>query len=196
MYLHHSRFVAVLPFQLRVICPKLMVFVLATHVLSLQSFARPISHSGADGLAVPMAHGSATEDSQSQILAFTFEEPLIAIGPTFSKETQAMVDAIQAYQHQTVPDDFHLLEAFLSSYPESAWRVALLTNLGLAYYHFGYFSKAIAAWEGAWQAGRSVSEPRARALVDRAVGELIRMHARLGHADQVAALLKDTEAEE
>jgi hypothetical protein len=61
-----------------------------------------------------------------------------------------------------------------------------------AYYHYGYFSKAIDAWEQAWLAGREVTELRARALVDRAVGELVRMHARLGHAERLASLLEET----
>lgn len=69
--------------------------------------------------------------------------------------------------------------------------VALLTNLGLAYYHYGYFSRAIDAWEQAWAQGRSVTDPAIRPLVDRAVGELIRMHARLGHADRLAALFEE-----
>jgi hypothetical protein len=39
------------------------------------------------------------------------------------------------------------IEAFLYGHPGSGWRVALLTNLGLSYYHYGYFSRAIDAWE-------------------------------------------------
>lgn len=35
--------------------------------------------------------------------------------------------------------------------------MALLTDLGLAYYHYGYFSRAIDAWEQAW--GRAVQSP-------------------------------------
>ena len=65
------------------------------------------------------------------------------------------------------------------------------TNLGLAYYHYGYFSRAIDAWEQAWAQGRSVTDPAVRPLVDRAVGELIRMHARLGHADRLEELFEE-----
>jgi Peptidase C39 family len=38
-----------------------------------------------------------------------------------------------------------------------------------------------------------MKESRAKALVDRAIGELIRMHARIGHADLVEVLLKQVE---
>ncbi len=47
------------------------------------------------------------------------------------------------------------------------------------------------AWENAWQAGRTATDPRAKALTDRAVGELARMHARLGHADELEKLFAD-----
>ena len=36
-----------------------------------------------------------------------------------------------------------------------------------------------------------MTEPHAKALVDRAIGELLRMHARLGHAEQLKALFQD-----
>ena len=120
-----------------------------------------------------------------------FEEPLVATGTTSAKEDEALLRALESYKQRATPDDFTAVNVFLSDYPKSGWRVALLTNLGLSYYHYGYFSKAIYAWEQAWQAGRSITEPQSKALVDRAIGELIRMHARVGHADQVAALFKD-----
>src|SRR5262249_50734567 len=73
----------------------------------------------------------------------------------------------------------------------SAWRVALLTNLGLSYYHYGYFSRALDAWERAWKAGRNTDDVNAQPLEDRAVGELARMHARLGHSERLKALFKE-----
>src|SRR5260370_27823253 len=119
------------------------------------------------------------------------EEPLVATAPTSPAEDHALRAAIQAYQGQASPDDFRVLQVFLAEYPRSGWRVALLTNLGLSYYHYGYFSKAIDAWEQAWRAGRSAAEPSAKALVDRAVGELARMHGRLGHAQELETLFAD-----
>src|ERR1700687_5979284 len=112
-----------------------------------------------------------------------FEEPLVATRTTSHDEDLALSRAIAAYKTQTVPDDFTVFDRFVTQYPQSGLRVALLTNLGLAYYHYGYFSKAIDSWEKAWKAGRSSDGQETKALVDRAVGELARMHARLGHAD-------------
>ena len=108
---------------------------------------------------------------------------------TTPDEDRALAEAIAAYGQPAAPDDLEVFQRFLTRYPQSGWRVALLTNLGLAYYHYGYFSRAIDSWERAWTAGRGATAGEAKALVDRAVGELARMHARLGHADRLTALI-------
>jgi YD repeat-containing protein len=119
------------------------------------------------------------------------EEPFVATAATSAAEDRALHSAIKTYRQQHMPQDLSVFEAFLREYPDSAWRTAVLTNMGLFYYQNGYFSKAINAWEQAWQAGRTATEPQATALADRALGELLRMHARLGHADRLAALFDD-----
>lgn len=134
------------------------------------------------------------ENASSQLarLAATqFEEPLIRTAPTAAEEDAALLKAITTYREQGAADDLRAFDAFLARFPHSGWRIALFTNFGLTYYHYGYFSKAIEAWEQAWQAGQALTEPTAKALTDRAIGELVRMHARLGHADRLAALLQD-----
>ena len=99
-------------------------------------------------------------------------EPLVATGPTGAAENAALAQAVAAYERRRDLDDFSSLTGFLSAYPRSAWRVAVLTNLGISYLHYGYFSRAIEAWEAAWREGKHASDRRARALVDRAAGEL------------------------
>jgi hypothetical protein len=132
-------------------------------------------------------------DEFSRLARTQFPEPLVATRTTSAEEDQALLHAIRAYRQQAVPDDFRSLEAFLAAYPHSGWNAALLTNLGLLSYHYGFFSRAITAWERAWEAGRTLTEPRVKALVDRAIGELVRMHARLGHTEQLDSLLKAIE---
>jgi RHS repeat-associated protein len=124
-------------------------------------------------------------------LSIGFEELFVPTTATSRKEDAALERAILSYRERAKVDDFRALENFLAGYPHSGWRVALLTNLGLSYYRYGYFSKAIDAFERAWREGREATEPKAKALVDRAVGELLKMHARLGHSEQLAALLND-----
>jgi hypothetical protein len=75
--------------------------------------------------------------------ARVFEEPLIATTSTSSEEDSALSKAIAAYKTQAVADDFTVFEHFLAQYPQSGWRVALLTTLGLAYYHYRAVSALI-----------------------------------------------------
>ena len=124
-------------------------------------------------------------------LATGFVEPLVATKPTTQKEDRELRRAVALYQRRSNPDDFRSITTYLSAHPNSGWRAALLTNLGLTYLHYGYFSRAIDAWEEAWRAGRDATDLRAKALVDRAVGELVRLHAQLGHVDRVASLLHE-----
>lgn len=122
-----------------------------------------------------------------------FEEPLVAIGRPSPSETRALADAIRRFRRQAPQADLTAFDDFLRRFPSSPWTVSLLTDLGIAEYDDGYFSAAIASWQRAWEQGRNITDPAGHALVDRAVGELIQMHARLGHAREVAALLADME---
>lgn len=123
-----------------------------------------------------------------QLSATQFAEPLIATAPTGAAEDAALLTAIEHYRHRSNDDDYQALIDFLTSHPASGWQMSLWTNLGLSYYQAGRFSLAIEAWENAWRLGKDFTEPHAKALVDRALGELMRMHARIGHADRLRAL--------
>ena len=130
-------------------------------------------------------------DRLARLGATLFEEPLVATAPTTPKEDADRLEALGRYQDRGRIDDYTALEGFLSAHPSSGWQAALLTNLGLSHYRDGRFSLAIDGWEMAWRAGKDAAEPRAKALADRAVGELMRMHARLGYADRQEALFAE-----
>lgn len=125
------------------------------------------------------------------LTATQFEEPFLPTGPTSPREDAELRQAIERYKARAVEDDFSAMTGYLAALPQSGWRVAVLTNLGLSYYHDGYFSKAIDSWEQAWREGKEAEDRRAKPIIDRAVGELLRMHARLGHADRIESLLKE-----
>jgi RHS repeat-associated protein len=142
--------------------------------------------------ASAQADGSALAPAvTAEIKVAHFAEPIIATAPTTPEEDQALLQALLAYQQRAKPDDVSSLAAFLALYPNSGWAPALLTNLGLSHLHYGYFSKAGDAWREAWATGKSASDPHARALVDRAVGELARLYASLGQNDKLAALFDE-----
>jgi hypothetical protein len=127
------------------------------------------------------------------IEAARFEEPLVPTVPTSAAEDADLLAAIRQYHAAPAVDDLSALEGFVAGHPQSGWRLAVLTNLGLANFHYGYISRAIDAFDRAWREGQPATEPRAKALADRAVGELLRLHAGLAHVDAVAALLAQTE---
>ena len=120
-------------------------------------------------------------------------EPFITTHATTAAEDQAIDDLARELAGRN--DDglagLAPLTRFVDAYPHSGWSASVSLNLGLAYYHAGYFSRAIAAFEGAWHEGRTTTDWKAKPLVDRAVGELAKMHARVGHADELEALFAE-----
>ncbi|WP_321818384.1 MULTISPECIES: RHS repeat-associated core domain-containing protein [unclassified Paraburkholderia] len=116
-----------------------------------------------------------------------FAEPLVATAPTAADEDQSLANAISSSDR----DHASALNTFLAQYPKSGWAASILTNQGLSALHDGHFSIAIAKWKGAWELGRKSNEPQARAVVDRAVGELSRLYVALGQLGAAKALLND-----
>ena len=115
-------------------------------------------------------------------------EPLVRTSPTTTAEDAALASAITAYERRSQSEDFSSLTGFLSGYPQSGWAPAIYANLGLSDLHEGYFSRAIEEWRKAWTLGKDANEPHARALVDRAVGELARLYASFGQFDNLKEL--------
>jgi RHS repeat-associated protein len=118
-------------------------------------------------------------------------EPLVRTAPTSEAEDTALAHAVAAFRNRTSPDDFSALNGFIGAYPRSGWSTAVLTNLGLAYLHAGYFSRAIDALRQAWLDGRDATAPDARALVDRAIGERARLYASFGQFDLLQTLFDE-----
>lgn len=125
------------------------------------------------------------------IQAAHFTEPLLKVTSTTTEEDQALLQSLEAHAHRATPEDASHLTGFLSKYPHSGWAPALWTNLGLSYRHYGYFSRALDAWQKAWNEGKDATDPQAKALVDRAVGELARLYASFGRNEELAALFDD-----
>ncbi|HEX4262949.1 MAG TPA: RHS repeat-associated core domain-containing protein [Verrucomicrobiae bacterium] len=137
-----------------------------------------------------LANPSAEAISSARV----FEEPLVTDGgnPT-PEENTALASALCAYGARTGPDDFSSLTGFLDAHPGSAWNVALLTDLGLEYYNTAHYSLAIEAWKKAWALGQDATGFKAKAIADRAAGELAYMYARLGRMTDLDALLKSVQ---
>ena len=129
------------------------------------------------------------EISQSNLLPV----PLVPKGQPGDAENQALASALMVYRARTVEDEFGPLVGFLDQFPESPWRLALLTNLGIGYFKTGHFSKAMTAWGAAWQIGKGEDDQRIKPIADRAIGELAKLNARLGRVDQLEAIFAEIE---
>jgi RHS repeat-associated protein len=132
--------------------------------------------------------------SQNIFHARLFEHPLVPIGadPT-PDEDAALAAALGDYATRSDPGDVTSLTDFLETYPGSPWNVALLINLAHAYYHTGYYSKALDTWTQAWQLAKAATDVKNKPMVDHVVGELAAMHARLGRMTELDALLQSVQ---
>ena len=130
-------------------------------------------------------------DPAGVIRSVRLAEPLVRTGPTTGAEDAALASAIATYERRTQPGDVGSLAAFVSRYPRSGWTPAVQTNLGILYLHDGYLSRAIDSWRGAWTLGKRATEPHAKALVDRALGELMRLESSLGQFKDVSVLFDE-----
>lgn len=81
------------------------------------------------------------------------QEPLLSTGPTSREENAALQAAIARFSDPGSPGNISGFDTFVAHYPTSHWRLSVLTNLGLVYYQRGYFSRAISAWQQAWERG-------------------------------------------
>lgn len=147
----------------------------------------------AQSLAAPTVRDiSATSVSDGELFtAVGLPEPLVSIGPVSPSENKALREALNTFSQNPDVSRNNTLADFLTRFPKSNWAPAINTNLGLLYLHDGYFSRAIDAWRAAWQGGRNAQEPQARALVDRAVGELAQLFANLGQIEELKKFLAD-----
>ena len=145
--------------------------------------------------ATPRFSAAPTDAELSAVQVF--DEPLAPLGGAGRAEENAALAA--AIQKQAGADrsrdaaPFGGFEEFLQAHPGSAWAPSILAGLGVAYRRIGYYGRALAADERAWQATKSDSSPAARAIAFRALGELLELKSRLGRTDDVQALISDAE---
>jgi RHS repeat-associated protein len=120
-----------------------------------------------------------------------FDEPLMPLDANSRPaENKALSDALTAYAARAVSDDCSSLEAFAVQFPQSRWTASFLLHLGTEYFNYGYFSKALDAWQRSWALFQASDYAPAKPQADRALGELARMYSRIGRTTELDALLK------
>jgi RHS repeat-associated protein len=124
---------------------------------------------------------------------------LVATGPTSAEEDAELQAAVRAFTQVPADgapgQDFATtakpFQDFLAKHPNSGWAMALQTNLGHGYFNAGYFTRALDAWQQAWTLGKSTKIREAKLIADSAVAELARMHARVGHVEELQKLFAE-----
>jgi RHS repeat-associated protein len=142
----------------------------------------------------PAALHFSAEPTDAEIFnARVFDEPLVpSDGRPRADENRALAGALTGYAQRSTYDDCSSLAHFADQFPQSRWTASLLLHLGVEYYNYGYFSKALDAWQRAWAQFQASDYPPAKPQADRALGELARMYARIGRAAELSALLDST----
>lgn len=134
---------------------------------------------------------SETPSDEEIFRARVFAEPLVADGTTTPAENKALAAALTAFLKRQSNDEVAALVGFLDQFPSSPWRVSLLTDLGIVYRKTGHFSKALAAWEEAWNVGKNSTTQNAKLMADRAVAELAELNARVGRFERLLPLFDE-----
>lgn len=120
-----------------------------------------------------------------------FREALVPIGGEPGPgENQALAKALLEYSQRGNADDFSAVTGFVRKYPASPWNATLLTALGIEFYETARYSKAIEAWNQAWQLAKPAKDNNGKAIADRAVGELANLYAKLGRMSELEALFQ------
>ena len=121
-----------------------------------------------------------------------FAEPLVAAGPGATALPLVLQTALEVERKAEEASRFHAIDRYLEHHPDSPWAHSLLLNTALAQIHAGYFSSAIARLERAYRMREQLPEDvRVKAQADRVLGELLRLHARIGHAARLRELLQN-----
>jgi RHS repeat-associated protein len=133
-----------------------------------------------------------TVPTDGEILrARVLPEPLVPIGQTAADVNVALGSALLAYVDQREPDTLGPVGRFMETHPTSPWQPSLLLNAGLVFLHQGFITRAAHYFRYAWTLSKDVPGPAARTIADQAVGQLLQLESRLGHADVVEALIAE-----
>ena len=124
------------------------------------------------------------------------EEPLVAVGASVPEQEAELRQIIERFVAANASAaDFAAsakpFEDFAAKYPNGPWTMSVLASLGFEYFHDGYFSRALAAWERAWPLGKNSTVNEVKRLADKVMGKRIELMSRVGRPDAIKALLDE-----
>src|SRR5260221_7417237 len=123
--------------------------------------------------------------------ARVFPEPIVPIGASSPEENAALGAALLAYVDHREPNTLGPIARFMETHPTSVWQPSLLLNAGLVFLQQGFFTRAAQDFRVAWTLAKDLPAPTAHAVADQAVGQLLQLESRLGHADALETLIAE-----
>jgi RHS repeat-associated protein len=141
--------------------------------------------------APPGLQASESPTDDQIIQPHIFAEPLAPVGKTTAQDNRELTQALVGFLHRANGDDYSSLTQYLADHPQSPWRASLLADLGVIWLHEGQYSKALTAWQEAWQLAKDATDVRAKTVADRTVGELLNLDASLGRQEELGTLLNE-----
>src|SRR5579862_8068701 len=109
--------------------------------------------------------------------------------PPPDAENQALWTALRAFQNNQWQAGYAAVEAFIATYPQSAWTPSVRSQLAAAYYRDGRYSLALQHWEAAWQATKDLTSGPGKRVADFALAYNARLLASLGRYDTMVTLI-------
>ncbi len=119
-----------------------------------------------------------------------FDEPFVPLEiPADPNENADLAKALNQEVSDKADESLQVLGDFVAQHPHSRWVLSVELNRGLALARRGYFTKALKAFQTAWDAGQK-GTGTAGNLADHALSELMRMESRVGLQDELKSELE------
>jgi YD repeat-containing protein len=164
-------------------CPRVAAF--ARPAAWLLAMLAPVA------LATPSRSlGPFGQHASAELLTTAFAEPLVPVVTANLSETRALVARLESLRGASIERRLRALEDFARRQPRAAYTPSLLANLAALQRSSGYYSRALVNGERAFAGARQATTEAGQAVADMALGQLLELHAALGHAADVERLLR------
>lgn len=142
--------------------------------------------------ALPSQAATPSRQTRDPLLTF-FAEPLMPVRSVQTSETERLRATLVRLRAVTSERQLSGLARFARQHPEGAYTPALWANLATSYRRAGYYSRALEAGERAFAGAREARMSEGQALANMALGQLLELHAALGHVQDLERLLSAAE---
>jgi RHS repeat-associated protein len=125
-----------------------------------------------------------------------FPEQLIPTSTPSDDDNTALARALERFVLAPAEQRSAIIDAHIQDRPYTPWRASLLVNVATLYAREGYFSRAAAYWDQAWELTRDSDDRQVKKIADYALGESIDQMVKFGQVAKLEARLKEAEGRE